>query len=277
MTEASRPASGRAFAVGAAMLIAIAFVTLLGPRIAPHDPLEGDIERRLESPSWEFPLGTDRLGRCQLSRTLVGARTSLGLALLTSVIVSAIALAVGAAGAFGGRLADRVVSRVIDVFISFPSFVLALALVGVMGPSALAMVWAIAWTWWPAEARVARSLLHTARHRDFVDAAALAGVHPARVLYRHVWPQIGPAFAVRISLEMGSIVVAFSTLSFLGLGLQPPNPEWGVMLNEARPFVSTAPHLLLGPGLALILSVLSCNLLAEGLRERLDVRQAHGW
>jgi len=277
MSEARGRRLGGSSLIGAVLLAVVVAITLTAPWIAPHDPLAGDIARRLESPSWEYPLGTDRLGRCQLSRTLVGARTSLGLALLTSLLVSTIALTVGAVGVFGGRLADRVVSRVIDVFISFPSFVLALALVGVMGPSATALVAAIAWTWWPAEARVTRSLLHTARHRDFVDAAAMAGVHPVQALYRHVWPQIGPAFAVRVSLETGSIVVAFSTLSFLGLGLQPPFPEWGVMLNEARPFVSTAPHLLLGPGLALIATVLSCNLLAEGLRERLDARQAHGW
>ena len=277
MTEPRRRSFGRSFVAGITLLAVISLVTLSGPWSAPHDPLETNMELRLKPPSWDFPLGTDRLGRCQLSRTLAGARTSLGLALLTSVIVAVVALLIGAVGAFGGRWADGVVSRLINVFISSPSLVLALALVGVMGPSSTAVVAAIAWTWWPAEARIARSLLHTARHRDFVDAAILAGVHPARILYRHVWPQIGPAFAVRISLEIGSIIIALSTLSFLGLGLQPPHPEWGVMLNEARPFVATAPHLLLGPGLALILSVLAFNLLAEGLRDRLDARQAHEW
>lgn len=277
MTESRWRTPGGSFTVGVILLAVVTLGALLGPWIAPHNPLESNMERRLEPPSWEFPFGTDRLGRCQLSRTLVGARTSLGLALLTSMIVATVALLIGAIGAFGGRWADRIVSRLINVFISFPSLVLALALVGVMGPSSTAVMAAIAWTWWPAEARIARSLLHTARHRDFVDAATLAGVHPVRVLCRHVWPQIGPAFAVRISLEIGSIIIALSTLSFLGLGLQPPHPEWGVMLNEARPFVATAPHLLLGPGLALIVSVLGFNLLAEGLRERLDARQAHGW
>jgi peptide/nickel transport system permease protein len=277
MPDSTPPASHRSSSIGIVLLTLVTIAAVLGPWIAPHDALEGNIELRLKPPSWEFPLGTDGLGRCQLSRTLAGAKTSLGLALLTATLVSSIALAVGAIGAFGSRLADRVVSRLIDVLISFPSLVLALALVGVMGPSAMAVVLAIAWTWWPAEARIARSLLHTARYRDFVDAACLAGVHPATVFCRHVWPQVGPAFAVRISLEMGSIVVAFSTLSFLGLGLQPPFPEWGVMLNEARPFVTTAPHLLIGPGLALILSVLGCNLFAEGLRARLDDRHAHQW
>jgi peptide/nickel transport system permease protein len=264
-------------AAGLALVAIVSLSAALAPWIAPHDPIAGSIQHRLQPPSWEFPLGTDWLGRCQLSRTLSGARTSLGLALLTAILVSSVALSIGAIGAFGSRWADRVVSRLIDIFISFPSLVLALALVGVMGPSANAVVLAIAWTWWPAEARIARSLLHTARHRDFVDAARLAGVHPLSVFYRHVWPQVGPAFAVRVSLEMGSIVVAFSTLSFLGLGLQPPFPEWGVMLNEARPFVTSAPHLLIGPGLALILSVLGCNLFAEGLRARLDARHAHQW
>lgn len=277
MTDSRARITRGSFAAGIILLAVVSLGTLLGPWMAPHDPLESNMERRLEPPSREFPLGTDRLGRCLLSRTLVGARTSLGLALLTSVTVTAIALLVGAVGAFGGRWADRIVSRCINVFISFPSLVLALALVGVMGPSSTAVMAAIAWTWWPAEARIARSLLHTARHRDFVDAATLAGVHPLRIFRRHVWPQIGPAFAVRVSLEIGSIIIALSTLSFLGLGLQPPHPEWGVMLNEARPFVVTAPHLLLGPGLALILSVLGFNLLAEGLRERLDARQAHEW
>ncbi|MBK9169021.1 MAG: ABC transporter permease [Bryobacterales bacterium] len=274
MTDARRRGTAR---WGLALIVCVAAAALLGPWIAPHDPLRGDVERRLEPPSREYLLGTDRLGRCQLSRTLVGGRTSLGLAVLGSAAVTSVALLMGALGAFGGRLADRIVTRLINVFISFPSLVLALALVGVMGPSAAAVVAAIAWAWWPSEARVVRSLFHTARHRDFVDAAWLAGVHPVRILTRHVWPQVGPVLAVRLSLEVSSVILALSTLSFLGLGTQPPHPEWGVMLNEARPFVTTAPHLLLGPGLALIVSVLGCNLVAEGLRERMDVRQPEEW
>jgi len=262
---------------GLALLAVVALAVLVGPWLASHDPLQGDMERRLEPPSWEYLLGTDRLGRCQLSRTLAGGRISLGLALLASVSVTTIAFIVGAISAFGGRLADRIADRIISVFISFPSLVLALAIVGVLGPSSAAVVAAIIWTWWPGEARVARSLLHTARHRDYVDAAWLAGAHPIRILVRHVWPQVGPALAVRVSLEVGSVVLAFSTLSFLGLGTQPPYSEWGVMLNEARPFVATAPHLLLGPGLALIFSVLGCNLVAEGLREKVDLREAQEW
>jgi peptide/nickel transport system permease protein len=255
----------------------IALVVFLGPSLAPHNPLMGDLLHRLESPSWRYPLGTDRLGRCQLSRSLVAARLSLGLALASSLAVSTLGLAMGALSAFGGRVADRLVRRTINVFISFPPLVLALAIVGVVGPSAGAVAAAIAWTWWPSEARLARSLLRTARHRDYVDAAWLAGLPSWRVFIRHVLPQVGPPLAVRFSLELGSVILALSTLSFLGLGAQPPSPEWGAMLNEARPFVMTAPHLLLGPGLGLILVLLGCNLVAEGLRERVDTRAVQEW
>ena len=267
----------RSAVVGAGLLFLVSLLILAGPSIAPHDPLMGDLNQRLEPPTWRYPLGTDRLGRCQLSRTLTAARLSLGLAFATSLAVSAFGMTVGAVAAFGGRFADRLVRRTINVFISFPPLVLALVVVGVMGPSAGAVAAAIAWTWWPSEARLARSLFHTARHRDYVDAAWLAGVSPWKTFVRHVLPQVGPPLAVRFSLELGSVIVALSTLSFLGLGAQPPNPEWGAMLNEARPFVVTAPHLLLGPGIGLIVTVLGCNLLAEGLRERVDTRAIQEW
>jgi len=269
--------SNRALRFGLGLAAVLVVITALGPWLMPHDAFDINLDRRLEAPSLEFPFGTDRLGRCVLSRTLLGARPSLGLALLASFGASAAALSLSTLAVFGGRFGDRLVTRAIDVFISFPSLVLALAIVGVMGPSAMAVVTAIVWAWWPSETRVVRSLLHTARHRDFVDAAFLGGVHPVRLVTRHILPQVGPALAVRASLEMASVILALSTLSFLGLGLQPPHPEWGNMLNEARPFVMSSPHLLFGPGVALILSVLSLNLIAEGLRSRVDSRQAQEW
>lgn len=260
----------------AALLLA-ATVVLAGGWLAPHDPLEGNLDHRLQGPSLKYPLGTDNLGRCQLSRTLAGARRSLGLAALTAGLVTLVALTLGALAAFGGRRIDRIVLALVNVFISFPSLILALAVVGVMGPSVWAVVLAIAWAWWPSEARIARSLLLTARNRDYVDAAWLSGVSTGRILIRHIWPQVGPAIAVRLSLEVGAVTLALSTLSFLGLGTQPPDPEWGVMINEARPYLDLAPHLLLGPGLGLGLSVFGCNWLAESLRKKLDLRQAYEW
>lgn len=261
---------------GAALVVAVAAVTITGPFLVPHDPLAGDLARRLEPPSFDFPLGTDRLGRCQLSRTISGARISLGLALFAASAVTAVSIGLASVAVFGGRWGDGAMRRVVNVFISFPPLVLALAVVGVMGPSAAAAVTAIAWTWWPSETRLVRSLFLTARRRDYVDAAWLAGVSPFGILVRHLIPQVGPALAVRFSLELGSVVLALSTLSFLGLGTQPPQPEWGAMLNEARPFVMTAPYLLLGPGLGLIATVAGCNLLAEGIRQRIDSRSEAG-
>ncbi len=261
--------TNRRWAIALALLAVLAAIL-----VAPYDPLKVDLAHRLEPPSLQFPLGTDQLGRSQLSRTISGARNSLGLAVLTALIVSGLAIAVGSLAAFGGPFVDRQVRRLINVFISFPSLVLALAVIGTIGPSSGAAVIAISWAWWPPEARLARSLLLAARQREYVDAAWLSGVDPVRLLFRHMLPHAGPALAVRFSLEVGSIVLALSTLSFLGLGTQPPAAEWGVMLNEARPFLTTAPHLLLGPGLALFLVVLCCNLAAEGLRGRVDRRCA---
>lgn len=262
---------------GGVLLLVVLAVCIAGPAVAPHDALATDLAHRLEPPSYRFPLGTDRLGRCQLSRTLVAARLSLGLAVLAATGVTLVSLGLASLSVLGGRFVDRFVRGLINVFISFPSLVLALAVVGVMGPSASAAVAAIAWTWWPSETRLARSLLFTARQRDYIDAAWLTGVSPFRILLRHMLPQVAPTLAVRFSLELGSVVLALSTLSFLGLGAQPPLPEWGVMLNEARPFVMTAPYLLLGPGLGLIATVAACNLIAEGLRQRLDSREASNW
>ncbi len=259
---------------GAGLLLVVMLLCLLGPAMTPHDPLQGDFDHRLEPPSVAYPLGTDRLGRCQLSRTMAAARMSVGLAVLAAGSVTLVSVALASFAVFGGRWADAMVRRGVSVFLSFPPLVLALAVVGVMGPSAGAAVSAIAWTWWPAETRLARTLFQSARQKEFLDAAWLAGAGPVRILLRHVWPQVGPALAVRFSLELGSVVLALSTLSFLGMGAQPPQPEWGVMLNEARPFVMTAPYLLLGPGLGLMMTVAGCNLLAEGLRRRVDRREA---
>jgi peptide/nickel transport system permease protein len=255
----------------------VILLTLLAPWVAPNDPVAVDLARRLEPPSWPFPLGTDRLGRCVLSRTMAGASLSLGLSVTAALVVSLVAVAVASVVVFGDRRFGGAVLRAVDALIAFPSFILALAIVGVVGPSAWAAAAAIAWAWWPAEARVVRALLASARQQDYVAAAWLSGVHPVVILSRHVLPQIGPALAVRASLEVGSIVLGLSTLGFLGLGAQPPAPEWGAMLNDARPFVTTAPHLWIGPGAAVIASVLACNLVAEGLRGRLDARQASEW
>lgn len=272
-----RSVAPRALPWGLGLAGVVTLVGVFGPLLAPHDPLAVDIAYRLAPPSWAYPLGTDSLGRCLLSRTLAGARVSLALATATAGAVLLIAIALASVAVLGGRLLDRVVMRTTDVFLGFPALVFALALAAVMGPSPTAGALAIVWAWWPVETRVVRTLLHTARHRDFVDAARLNGVAPVSVLLRHIAPQVVPALAARFSLEVAGIMLALATLGFLGLGVQPPAPEWGVMLSDARPFVATAPHVLIGPGLAISASVLTFTLIAEGLRDRFDRRREVEW
>jgi ABC-type dipeptide/oligopeptide/nickel transport system permease subunit len=260
-----------------AFIIACLLLIVIAPHVTPHDPLESQLDRRLEPPSPRYWLGTDHLGRCQLSRGLAAAPRSLGVAILIAAGVNAIAFALGALRVFGGRAADAAVAALINVFISFPTLVFALAVAGIAGPSLFAVGAAILWAWWPAEARIARSLIQSARHKDFVDAALLSGLPLPLLLWRHIVPQVASALAARFSLEVAGVVLALSTLGFLGLGTHPPHPEWGMMLSDARPYVGRWPHLLLAPGFALILSTLACNLIAESLRRRLDQRILNEW
>jgi peptide/nickel transport system permease protein len=243
----------------------------------PHDPLGQDLLRRLEPPSRDYWLGTDMLGRCVFSRVMAGAALSLGAALAAAGAICALALAWGLAAALGGRWADTLLMRAADVLLGFPTLVLALALIGVAGASLPAVLAALVMAWSPGLARVVRTLALQATAREFVLASKMAGLRPATVVRRHVLPQLLPPLLVLASLEAAGVLLAMSSLSFLGLGAQPPAPEWGVMLNEARPFIETAPHLLLGPGLAVLLATLGLNLLGEGLRERFDPREPLRW
>jgi len=243
----------------------------------PHDPLAQDLLRRLEPPSHDFWWGTDMLGRCVFSRVMAGTTLSLGAALAAAAAICVVALAWGLAAALGGRWADMLLMRVADVLLGFPTLVLALALIGVAGASLPAVLAALVVAWAPGLARVVRALAHQALAREFVVASKMAGLATATIVHRHVLPQLLPPLLVLASLEAAGVLLALSSLSFLGLGAQAPAPEWGVMLNEARPFIETAPHLLLAPGLAVLLASLGLNLLGEGLRKRFDPREPLRW
>ncbi|MFM7506997.1 MAG: ABC transporter permease [Rubrivivax sp.] len=243
----------------------------------PHDPLAQDLLRRLEPPSRDFWLGTDMLGRCLFSRVLAATTLSLGAALAATAAICAVAGAWGLAAALGGRWVDALLMRAADVLLGFPTLVLALALIGVAGASLHAVLAALVVAWAPGLARVVRTLAREALAREYVVASKMAGLGTATVVWRHVLPQLLPPLLVLASLEAAGVLLALSALSFLGLGAQAPAPEWGAMLNEARPFIETAPHLLLGPGVAVLLATLGLNLLGEGLRERFDPRAPLRW
>ena len=260
------------------VLIAAFLALGLSPLVFDLPPPEQiDLLSRLSGPSSVHPLGADHLGRDVLSRLIAAVPVSLGAALVTMTAILAISLPWGIIASLAGGRVDMVMMRLADIIMAFPTLVLALAVIGFMGASLEASIIGVAAAWWPSNARMVRALVLSASQRDFVHAAYLGGASRIRVVIRHILPQILPPLAVIISLETASVLLALSALSFLGIGVQPPTPEWGAMLNEARPFFAQAPHMLLVPGLAVTLAVLAFNLVGEGLRELLDKRQPFSW
>lgn len=240
-------------------------------------PEEMNLLTRLAAPSAAHPLGTDHLGRDVLARLIGAVPVSLGAAFATMAAILAVSLPWGVVAALAGGRVDMVMMRLADIIMAFPTLALALAVIGFMGASIEAAIIGIAAAWWPSNARLVRALVLSASQRDFVRAAHLGGASRLRTVLRHILPQVLPPLAVIISLETASVLLALSSLSFLGIGAQPPTPEWGAMLNEARPFFGQALHMLLVPGLAVTLAVLAFNLVGEGLRELLDKREPYRW
>lgn len=263
----------RLVCIGGGILLFLALLVTLGPVFAPHDPYEMNPRHRLEGPTPTYPLGTDYLGRCLLSRLLIAGRTSLGTSVWVSMVILLSGLVIGLTAALAGGRMDELIMRVVDIFLAVPSLVLTLAIVGVLGPSLKSAITGVCIAWWPVYARLVRGITLTAIEKPWVQAARLAGTRGLKWIIRYILPQLTPPLLVLVSLEMGSMILVFSGLSFLGLGVQAPTPEWGSMLNDARHFMQTTPHLMLVPGLAIFLSVLGFNLLGEGLRDALNVRE----
>lgn len=255
---------------GLLVLVVFAALAVCAPLIARFDPAAANPTLRLAGPTPEHPLGTDNLGRDLLSRLLVGSRWSLGTAGLATLLIMTLGLTIGStAGYYGGRL-DQVVGVIVDVLLAFPSLVLALAIAGTLGPGIVNVMLGLVAVWWVGYARVVRGLVLSLRERQFVEAARCLGATDRHVIVRHLLPNVVPPVMVLATLEMGGLILAISGLSFLGLGAQPPTPEWGAMLNDGRPFLLSAPHLMIYPGLAISLVVIGFNLLGDGLRDVLD-------
>ena len=258
--------------VGLAIVFVLVGLAITAPLVAPHDPAAQYLAERLQSPSLAFPLGTDNLGRCILSRLLFGARLSLGFAGFASLLVLLVGVFVGAVSGYAGGFLDVVVMRVVDLVLAFPLLLLALAITGFVGVGIGSLLIGIVSVWWASYARIVRGLVLSLRERPFIEAARAGGVTPMRIITRHVIPNVIPPIIVLATLEMGSLLLAISGLNFLGLGVQPPAAEWGAMLNEGRPFLRSAPQLMIYPGLAISLAVVGFNLLGDGLRDTLDPR-----
>lgn len=262
----------RAALVGLALVVVLAAVALLAPVLAPYAPDAQNLRARLRPPSGEHWFGTDEFGRDILSRVLFGARVSLLTGLVPVLVAALIGSALGlVAGFYRGRL-DAVLMRVMDVLLAFPSLLLALAVVGTLGPGLENAVIAVAIVGIPSYARIVRSVVIAAREEDFVTAAKALGARDPRLLLKHVLPSALGALSVQATLGIGFAILSMAGLSFLGLGVQPPTADWGEMLARGRRYLPGSPWLLLYPGAAISLTVLAFNLLGDGLRDALDPR-----
>lgn len=262
---------------GGLLLAGLVLTALAAPWLGPQDPLTLDLGQRLLPPTWEHPLGTDHLGRCQLSRLIWGGRVSLLLGILASVLSCGLGLVCGVAAGLANRRLDWPLARIIDMGLAFPGLLLALVMVGAMGAKSWVLVLALASAGWPWWARLTRGLVRAARAQPFVLGGIAAGVGGWRLLRRYILPQVWPAMAVAAAMKTGWMIVALSGLGYLGLSIPAPEPEWGAMLNQARIYLSRAPWLMISPGAAIFVTVLGCNLLAEGLRQHWQVRQVNAW
>jgi peptide/nickel transport system permease protein len=246
------------------------------PLITAANPYRPELGERLRPPRGEHPLGQDALGRDVLARVLHGSRISLAVAAATVALSLAIGVALGAAAGYAGGWVDGVLVRLIDVLLAFPGLLLAIALAAVLGPSLGNVVLALSVLGWTGYARLTRAEVAALRRRDFVQAAVALGAGPGRIVVRHLLPLAAPPLLVQATFGMSGAIVAEASLSFLGLGAPSPLPSWGAMLDEGRAFLLVAPHLTLFPGLALAGTVLVLQLLGDGLRDLLDVRERAG-
>ena len=256
--------------VGAAIVLVAVLAAVLGPWLAPFDPSAQELALRLEGPTGAHWFGLDELGRDIFARVLGGARISLLVGLVVVGVSGTIGIAMGSvAGYFGGRV-DEAISRLIDILLAFPGLLLAIALVAVLGPSLTNVVLALSVIGWVGYARLVRGQVLRTHELEFVQAAKALGATTSRILMRHVIPTTLPAVTVQATLGMGGAILAEAALSFLGLGVQPPTPSWGTMLNYGRGHLLDAPHLTVFPGLAIAILVLGFNFLGDGLRDALD-------
>ena len=267
-------ARNRLAMLGLALVLLLVLVAVLAPWIAPYPPTIGELSERLQPPSAQHWFGTDDQGRDILSRLIHGSRVTLYVVLLVAVLAAPVGLLVGTAAGYAGGWVDAVLMRITDIFLAFPRLILALAFVAALGPGIENAVIAIAITSWPPYARIARAETLTIRQADYINAVKLLGAGPARIVLRHVMPMCVPSVIVRVTLDMAGIILTAAGLGFLGLGAQPPMPEWGAMIAAGRAYVLDQWWVAAAPGAAIFVVSLAFNLLGDGLRDALDPKAA---
>ncbi|MEH7239124.1 nickel transporter permease [Bacillus sp. JJ1562] len=260
----------KAAIAGAIIVLLFVILAIFAPLIAPHDPNLPDIKNKLQTPSSEHWLGTDDLGRDIFSRILFGARISLTVGILSTILGAFVGIILGIVSGYYGRWVDSLIMRICDVFLAFPGILLALAIVSVLGASTTNVIIAVAFFAVPTFARIVRGSTLTVKKLEYIDAIKAMGATDFRIIFKHILPNIVSPIIVQATLYIASAIITASALSFLGMGTKPPTPEWGTMLSEGRSYVSYAPHLTLFPGIAILLVVVGFNLFGDGLRDAFD-------
>ncbi|MCV9886204.1 nickel ABC transporter permease subunit NikC [Metabacillus halosaccharovorans] len=255
------------------IMLLLFFITLFAPWLAPNDPIAVNLAHKLQPPSLNYPLGTDHLGRCTLSRILYGARISLGFATLIFISSLSIGLVVGIIAGFKGGWVDQLLMRLGDGVMAFPSLLLVLGLVGIWGAGLKQVVLALILVQWVYYARVIRGIVLSLKEQNYIAAAKISGSSQWTIMKKHIIPNVLPPIAVMGTLEMGWAIMDLSSMSFLGLGVQPPTPEWGAMIHEGKSYIRTNPTLMIYPGLMILLVVVTFNLLGEALSEQFGIKR----
>lgn len=260
---------------GGIIILLLVCIAVLAPHIAPHDPARVDLNQSLTAPDANFPMGTNKLGRCIMSQMIYGARITLGAGALVVLTTAAIGMMMGIVSAYFGGLIDEMIMRFVDVMLALPGIILALIIAGLLGPGIFNLMLALVVTGWTGFARVVRSTVLSLKELAFIESAKALGASNVYIIRAHIVPNCISPVIVLATFGMARTILALSALSFLGLGSQPPNFDWGSMLKENVLNMRTAPHLVIYPGIAIMISVLAFNFFGDGLRDYFDVKANH--
>jgi len=258
--------------IGSAIILAFLLLAALAPLIAPFDPVQQNLQNKLQPPSWQHLFGTDQFGRDIYSRVVTGSRIALWIIFLVSVISGSIGIIVGVTAGYFGGIVDEVLMRITDMFLAFPSLVLAMAFAAMLGPNLTNTIIAISIVTWTTYARLSRAEATKVKSQPYIEAIRAAGGGNLRIMFLHVLPMCISPVLVQLTLRMGTIILTAASLGFLGLGVQPPTPEWGAMVSDGRNYLVDQWWISTFPGIFIALVVLGFNLLGDGIRDMLDPR-----
>ncbi len=253
-----------------AVVLIIVLMGIFATVLAPHDPLEQNLELKFSMPSSAYPMGTDHLGRCIFSRVLYATRTTLGFSMLCTLLAAGIGITLGTVAGYKGGAADMMIMRICDVLYAFPALVLVMAVVGFIGVGISNVVIAMLMLQWLWYARVSRNLAASESVRSYIAAAKLCGASDRKIIFRHILPNMISNMLAIFTVDFGHTILAISGYSFLGLGVQAPQPEWGAMISEGKNFINTDPWLMFWPGIMILLVVVAVNIIGDNMRDALE-------